>query len=144
MIRSATIVVLTVTSALMALAVTFCGYYSVDEMVIWQSQSDSSGAMTQLTLQHDGTMVIARGTICTAHGTHMRRPARFSVSIPLLALMLMCLSYPTIAFIRGPLRRRRRMRRGRCIRCGYDLKRNASGTCPDCGTRVNDADTRCP
>jgi hypothetical protein len=31
-------------------------------------------------------------------------------------------------------RKRRRMKRGWCERCGYDLTCNVSGTCPECGT----------
>ena len=27
-----------------------------------------------------------------------------------------------------------RRRRGQCVRCGYDLTGNTSGTCPECGT----------
>ncbi len=42
-------------------------------------------------------------------------------------------SYPTIAFIRGPLRRWRRRRKGLCIRCGYNLEGNVSGVCSECG-----------
>lgn len=43
---------------------------------------------------------------------------------------------PTTAFLRGPLRRYMRRRRGACIRCGYDLSYNESGTCPECGEAV--------
>jgi hypothetical protein len=49
------------------------------------------------------------------------------------------LIYPTIAFIRGPLRRwsqRRRHRQGLCTNCGYDLTGNTSGVCPECGHAV--------
>ena len=42
-------------------------------------------------------------------------------------------SYPTIAFIRGPLRRWRRHRKGLCLRCGYNLVGNVSGVCSECG-----------
>ncbi len=49
-------------------------------------------------------------------------------------------AYPTITFIRGPLRRRysRRFRRerGLCERCAYDLTGNTSGVCPECGTTI--------
>ena len=44
--------------------------------------------------------------------------------------------YPTVAFVRGPLRRRSRSARGRCINCGYDLTGNFSGVCPECGTQA--------
>lgn len=49
--------------------------------------------------------------------------------------------YPTIAFIRGPLRRRRvrrRERKGLCIQCAYDLTGNVSGVCPECGVPTED------
>jgi len=41
--------------------------------------------------------------------------------------------YPLIAFVQGPLRRWRRRRKGLCIKCGYDLTGNVSGTCMECG-----------
>ncbi len=47
-----------------------------------------------------------------------------------------CSIYPGIAFIRGPLRRYRRRRRGLCVTCGYDLTGNESGACPECGEEV--------
>lgn len=43
---------------------------------------------------------------------------------------------PAIAFIRGPLRRWRRRRKGYCVKCGYDLTGNVSGVCPECGEAV--------
>lgn len=43
------------------------------------------------------------------------------------------LSCPTLAFIRGPLRRYRRRRKGLCLKCGYNLTGNTSGRCPECG-----------
>ena len=43
-------------------------------------------------------------------------------------------AYPTMAFIRGPLRRRRRRRkRGLCLKCGYDLRGSPGPRCPECG-----------
>ncbi len=32
--------------------------------------------------------------------------------------------------------RRRRMKLGLCLRCGYDLTGNVSGVCPECGTKI--------
>lgn len=43
-------------------------------------------------------------------------------------------TYPTVAFMRGPLRRWRRRRKGLCVKCRYDLTANVTGTCPECGT----------
>ena len=45
-------------------------------------------------------------------------------------------TYPTIAFVRGPLRRWRRRREGLCLKCAYDLTGNVSGVCPECGVEV--------
>ncbi len=46
-------------------------------------------------------------------------------------------AYPLSAFIRGPLRRRGRRRRGLCLGCGYDLTGNVSGLCPECASPVD-------
>lgn len=45
-------------------------------------------------------------------------------------------AYPTIAFIRGPVRRWRRQRKGQCVKCGYNLTGNVSGVCPECGEQI--------
>jgi hypothetical protein len=45
--------------------------------------------------------------------------------------------YPTIAFVRGPLRRHRRRKRGLCLKCGYDLTGNVTGVCPECGAEIS-------
>ena len=67
-----------------------------------------------------------RGTVWTTHSLH--------VSYRLLVVVFA--AYPTIAFIRGPLRRWRRRRKGLCLKCGYDLTGNVSGICPECGMAV--------
>jgi hypothetical protein len=59
-----------------------------------------------------------------------------AVLIPYWALLLLFIAYPAFAFVRGPLRRWRRHRRGLCINCAYDLTGNVSGTCPECGAEV--------
>ena len=61
------------------------------------------------------------------------------LEVPLWSPIVLFAAYPTIAFIRGPLRRWRRCRKGWCVKCGYDLTGNVSGVCPECGTEVEQA-----
>ena len=58
------------------------------------------------------------------------------VRIPLWLLLTLFAAYPATAFIRGPLRRWRRRRKGRCLTCGYNLTGNVSGVCPECGVSL--------
>jgi hypothetical protein len=59
------------------------------------------------------------------------------IILPFWTMIALFASYPTIAFIRGPLRRWRRKKNGLCIECGYDLTGNESGICPECGSKVS-------
>lgn len=56
------------------------------------------------------------------------------ITVPLWFPLLLFASYPTLAFVRGPLCRWRRRRKGLCLKCGYNLTGNVSGMCPECGT----------
>ena len=55
---------------------------------------------------------------------------------PAWIVILLSATYPIIAFIRGPLRRRRRRKRGLCPTCGYNLTGNVTGVCPECAAKV--------
>jgi len=55
---------------------------------------------------------------------------------PLWSLTALFATYPTITFIRAPVRRWRWRRKGLCLKCGYNLTGNVSGICPECGERV--------
>ena len=59
----------------------------------------------------------------------------FAVRIRLWGPFVVFAAYPTIAFIRGPLRRYRRRNRGLCLHCGYDL-RGTPERCPECGSEA--------
>lgn len=61
------------------------------------------------------------------------------VTVPLWTIVALLFLHPAVAFIRGPLRRRRRHRRNQCVTCGYDRTGNTSGVCPECGARF-----KCP
>ena len=61
------------------------------------------------------------------------KPLRIVIPLWIPTLLFLTL---TIAFMRAPLRRRHRRKRGLCIKCGYDLTGNESGVCPECGRRM--------
>lgn len=61
------------------------------------------------------------------------------LSIPLYVPVVLFAAYPTLAFIRGPVRRRRRRRKGLCVECGYDLTGNVTGVCSECGRGYGEA-----
>ena len=70
-------------------------------------------------------------------GTSVRQTFRiWRVCCPLWVPFLIFAAYPTVALVRGPLRRCRRRRKGLCVECGYDLTGNVSGVCPECGTEA--------
>ena len=56
--------------------------------------------------------------------------------VPMWEPLLLFGIYPAIAFIRGPLRRHRRRKKGLCLKCGYNLTGNESGICPECGEQI--------
>ncbi|MHC4094085.1 MAG: hypothetical protein ACYSVY_28055 [Planctomycetota bacterium] len=58
-----------------------------------------------------------------------RAYVRFPLWLPFALFAL----YPAVAFIRGPLRRWRRSRKGLCVKCGYNLTGLPEPRCPECG-----------
>jgi len=56
------------------------------------------------------------------------------ICVPCWVLMVILGPYPIFWFLRGPMRSWHRLRRGQCIKCGYNLTGNTSGVCPECGT----------
>ncbi len=64
------------------------------------------------------------------------KPLRIVIPLWIPTLLFLTL---TIAFMRGPLRRRGRRRKGLCLTCGYDL-RGTPERCPECGRETSHAD----
>jgi hypothetical protein len=56
------------------------------------------------------------------------------VRVPCWSILMLAAVWPLGDVLRGPLRRRRRRHRGECEQCGYSLRGNVSGVCPECGT----------
>ena len=54
----------------------------------------------------------------------------------LVPVALALAAYPLVTLNRGPLRRRRRRKRGQCLDCGYDLTGNVTGVCSECGSKI--------
>jgi len=63
--------------------------------------------------------------------------------LPAAIVVFAVVAFPTFLVVdaiwyRGEMRARwKRRRRGRCPRCGYNLKGNVSGVCPECGQRMS-------
>lgn len=68
--------------------------------------------------------------------SYFRSGRLWGVDVPLWLPFVLLSAYPTVAFIRGPVRRWRRRRKGLCVKCGFDLTGNVSGICPECGTKI--------
>ena len=76
------------------------------------------------------------GNVYVGYGVRIGNTPLFKtlkLVFPLWIPLLLFATYPTLAFIRGPVRRWRRQRKGWCPACGYDLQGNVSGVCPECG-----------
>ena len=99
-----------------------------DNLVLWRV---SANAQTMLLSIGGGHVRLTHGDLrCPLGGVYR------SYTMPTWGAALAFATYPTLAFIRRPLRRRRRKRRGLCLACGYDLRANTSGVCPECGQNV--------
>lgn len=61
------------------------------------------------------------------------------LTISLWLMFIIFALYPVAVFVRGPIRRHRRRKRGLCLTCGYDLTGNESDRCPECGKSVGDS-----
>ena len=55
------------------------------------------------------------------------------ICIPLWLPFVFFGVYPLIAYMRGPVRHRRRRKRNQCIHCGYNLTGLTEPRCPECG-----------
>lgn len=70
------------------------------------------------------------GIMCPRPSSLGRR--MFIVRVPLWAPFLLFAAYPALALV-GPLRCRRRQKRGLCVKCGYALTGLTEPRCPECG-----------
>ena len=62
---------------------------------------------------------------------HINRMVR--LCLPLWFVIVVLMVYPSIVFVRGPLRRRRRRKSYQCFKCGYSLIGIEEPICPRCG-----------
>ena len=69
-------------------------------------------------------------------GIHTDVWDRLKIRLPLWIVIILFSIYPMVAAARGPVRRVLRRRRGRCVKCAYDLTGLNDPRCPECGTHV--------
>ena len=145
MIRRTIIVVLTLLAA--ALATTSLSARLGCGALIWQHYNAGG---THVVLSVSGTYIrfVSRIPNVGVIGSHFDlvgirwykaidatgQIVRLDVDMPLWLALASLASYPTIAFIRGPLRRYRRRKRGLCLTCGYNLTGLIEPRCSECGT----------
>lgn len=56
--------------------------------------------------------------------------------LPLVLLSAAWLTVPIVLVIRRRWDHQVRLQRGLCLKCGYDLRGNESGACPECGAEI--------
>ena len=81
----------------------------------------------------ESNQLLASGRKLTLIPFYVRGGPVTMLNLPLWTVIVATATYPTIAFIRGPLRRHRRRKLGQCLRCGYSLEGNVTGICSECG-----------
>ncbi len=100
---------------------------------------DRRSGWEQVLIEESGTEVLGfywhDVPVLWLNGAAIVRHKQFD--FPLWAPFILFAVYPATAFIRGPLRRWRRRKRGHCPNCGYNLTGNVSGVCPECGTKLD-------
>jgi len=74
-----------------------------------------------------GPVALRDYTFGALRGIHLHMPTW----VPATFLAI----YPAIYLVRGALKMSIRPRRGQCIRCGYDLREDRIGQCPECGAQ---------
>ena len=134
MIRKAIIVVLT----LCALVVLLLGWTGRNDMSMLNDSFDFAGWHLNIEWDVPLSREVSRRWAFGGVVYHFWAPGGVTfIHIPVWILVALFAAYPTIAVIRSPARRRRsRMKRGLCLKCGYDLTGNESGVCPECGTKI--------
>ena len=98
---------------------------------------------TQVAYPRGGMTFFRGGLGVLSFRTDTSRDWRWAaLSVPLWLVVALLFIHPGLAFLRGPVLRRRRLRRDQCPGCGYDLAGNVSGRCPECGMYLSTDLTR--
>jgi hypothetical protein len=104
---------------------------AVDFFLEWRDRAGGHGTVPSLFGFDYYDEVLSPSNLIHAAGT-----AWFQVLyVPLWPLAAVTAVLPATWLYRRR-RRQRRRRRGRCPNCGYDLRANVSGVCPECGRGV--------
>ncbi len=74
-----------------------------------------------------------QASILRFESKHLPRASEYWCFIPLWLAWMAVSVYPMFVVVKGVALRRWRGKRGQCRRCGYLLRGNLSGVCPECG-----------
>jgi len=83
-------------------------------------------------------LFVPRGEKVIDPPSRIPMPWSKSSHVPLPATAVLLALMPTLTVVHWR-RRRKRVKRGLCPHCGYNLTGNASGVCPECGSAVAQA-----
>ena len=109
----------------------------IDEVTIWIMVNPflvKPSTLTSVLNSPDSHFL--KGVVRTYNASIPRSHNITAIAVPHWLVCVVLLLFPAIAFIRGPLRRWRRHRKGVCLKCGYNLEGNVSGVCSECGIAI--------
>lgn len=101
--------------------------------VSWNSTYDAPQALAENGIRFAGFKAVHSVQHAEGHPPYLLWYISRTVTVPVWFPIVVLSPYPTWALFIVPLRRRRRKRKGLCLRCGYDLTGNVSGSCSECG-----------
>ena len=103
---------------------------------ISETRFDCLSAREYVSLSVEDARIVARQGPADYLGNTYFLVKAHTLTVPLWMPFVLFAAYPALAFIRGPVRRWRRRKRGLCTHCGYNLTGLTEPRCPECGERI--------
>jgi hypothetical protein len=105
------------------------------DSLVLQSGGGGMTASGNVTITGGSTPVTTLTAQNIVFSPNLTNPWQLAVVVPYWSIVALASLLPAccLAKVPGVVRRRRRIRRGLCVQCGYDL-RASTDRCPECGT----------